>query len=541
MEFPQESIDQARDIVKKYRDRDSSKKGLAKQLYRGDFIELQYGFSESIKSGNCGRFFHEVKKEVECYTMAGVLYLIAREADLEPKIYSAIDMKDIKEGAESDKGTADHAFISVKLNKNEEYLIDPQYTAWGKITSRPEKNQIEIYDNVGGTMIFRDYALLTNLTEKEYLKKLMENRSPRGGRITLASTQVLRGIDGIRVFTTYLPETKELKTAIDFGHVLFGPEPYKKAFVKELKTFVNEDGSFDLEKGTFSLYNVKGTGWTEHNTPQVPFVFKMEDAKFLWSFWEDILKESGRRSPPHTMLHSKLFDKILRLGVRTDFGIAQDSFAEKIAKQKNLENILQETQKWSHRIVNDFVKETKQDEISYRVLLADSQATKIRDQSRSDKNPHGLVYTKQEHIDLLEKELQSYMGSVKLYFDSLEKQLRVACGLKKGKTYKARREHNKRYEGVMKETVYFDEMKAANSLDFPFTFNLYADSYIIGKKFDAENLSISELEKGLTKKDVFRGAQEQFFLHFFSAFFKKEHLLLKQYKKGLQKILNRKV
>ena len=64
LEFPEESVKQAREIIDKYKKRTRSKLMQAKMLYEGRFLEIGYGFNESIKSGNCGRYLHEIIKDL---------------------------------------------------------------------------------------------------------------------------------------------------------------------------------------------------------------------------------------------------------------------------------------------------------------------------------------------------------------------------------------------------------------------------------------------------------------------------------------------
>ena len=136
--FPQESIDQAKFIAKQYNARYSTAVEKASALFQGKFLEIGYGFDEAIKNGTTGLFLHELKRNTECFSMAGMMYQVAKELSLKPKIYQAKNMRDLSYGQRAaDASTSDHAFISVTINKNE-WLLDPNHSIAAKIIKKEE-------------------------------------------------------------------------------------------------------------------------------------------------------------------------------------------------------------------------------------------------------------------------------------------------------------------------------------------------------------------------------------------------------------------
>ncbi len=126
LEFPEESVNLAKEIAIKYKRREKSRHQLAADLYDGNFLEIKYGFSETLKKGNCGPYLHEITKESDCFSKATSYYLIAKELGLNPTFYLASDMKDLDEGDHaSEKGAMDHSFITVKIKKGIEQIVDP--------------------------------------------------------------------------------------------------------------------------------------------------------------------------------------------------------------------------------------------------------------------------------------------------------------------------------------------------------------------------------------------------------------------------------
>lgn len=450
-DFPQESIDHARWIVDKYRRRSRSKLKIATQIYDNKFIHIGYGFGEAIKKGNCGLFLHEIDKECNCFTYLGAVYLVAREANLNPKMYWGIGIKDVGEGEDpSEKSSFDHGFITVEVGKGKTLVLDWQTILYGYAKFNRENNIIEVYDKGSKKITFRQYQHLSELSEKEYLERLEENRSPNGGRIVLSTTQRIVGAGNKDIYLHYNPENHELKSSIRFPTIKFGPDPYHNILIIDLKTSVNEDGTYDFRQGDLSFYYASMSGWSEHENPQIPITIPVEDAAKCWEIWDNLMSEIGRKAPCKNAL--KLIEIIKEAGFNDDFTIKPRSKASKAIRINCLENTLEELQKAQKRTLNSYVREVSRDRLSYKSLLRYAQYIKAHDRAESKKNPKGFVFSEAEHLALLEKEFENYKEVTWRFFNTVIEQIRVRIGLEKGSLYKIDRDYNRSYALEIRNT-----------------------------------------------------------------------------------------
>ena len=558
-EFPNESIEKAREIVTKYKQRAKSKKNIASALFNGEFLEINYGFTESIKSGNCGRYLHEITKEADCFTMAGVLYLLAKEAGLNPQLYWASGMKDVNEGQlASEVGEGEHAFITVKLRKNknpcgifnpptgegrqnpvegnEIYVLDTQMGIFGKAKLLPEKNIIDIYEKDKRGITHRQYTSLKKISQEEYLEKLEKNRSPEGGRLVLSATQHVVGAGKHPIFVTYLPETCELRTSLRMYYLNLVPEAYKKYYITDLITKVNQDGEFDFKKGRLEFYRAAMVGWTEHTTPQTPLIYPVNSAIELWNFWDYLMKEKGRKSSASRMNLAKLTEEIWGAGFKDNFEIERDSMAEKVVKQAGLQEMIGGIREKARKAAGDFVQRCQQDEISYKVFLRDAHYTKQIHGRKNKENIWGLIYSEQEHMNLLKEGFECYKAATWRLFETIVRE-REAIIFNNQSSYTSDRRHNAESESRKREVKCFDNMSLARVNKYRRIFNMLADQGLFNRQFDLEKMQATELERGLDEKDLQRGAEDQLFHRLMSGYVDKKSLFLARYQPGLKRIL----
>ncbi|RLG12433.1 hypothetical protein DRN73_02495 [Candidatus Pacearchaeota archaeon] len=532
MDFPKESVEQAREIVSKYRQHSRSKIGIAYQLYNRYFYHISYGFSESIKTGNCGRFLHEIQKETDCYTMAGVVYLIAREAGLNPQIFWTQGARDYDEGSnKNEEGRNDHAFVVVETGKKEKTIIDPFMNLFGRLKFDFENNQIEVYAKQEKKIVYRDYRLITRLSESEYLERLRKNRTPQGGRDTLSSTQKVSAPGGYLVFLTYFPKTNEIQSSLRSDIAKFNSDPFEGAHIFDLVSKVDSDGNFSFEDGRISAYSASASGWTEHTNPHTSFVFFLRDAKQLFDLWDEFIKEKGRKAPILRASSFKLADILKRGGFEDDFSLQANSLAEKIAKKH-----WSEVQDWQSEVVRDYFLRCKEDEVSYKILLRNSHKTKLSDRRKSKKNPYGFIFSKKEHEKLIQEEFEKYAAFSREVMEKILEEHAIRAKIKKGSSYHAEREASRKLSKRTEQGRYFANMWGFHGSSFPLSFNIMADRYLFERTIDMDN-SISELEKELTQDDILRGAQKIFFSLIINIWHLRDALFLRQYKRGLQKIL----
>jgi len=280
IDFPEESISRARELAQLYKRRDKSKFQSAAQLYEGHFLEIGYGFNEAIKAGNCGRYLHEIVKEADCFTKAGVLYLVAREAGLKPELFYAENMKNVGEGRDSRYvAGSSHAFITVEVKKGERQLIDPQMKGFGIVTIDPDKHEMKIYNKGCGEIKHRHYTQLRLISEEEYLKDIEEKRKPGGGRVALSATQCVHGAGNTRVYLTFNPEEQTLRSSIRRHQILIAEEPYERLNVIDLSTKVGPNGEFDFDQGMLSFFQATAAEWTHYNNPQAPIFFSVQNMR----------------------------------------------------------------------------------------------------------------------------------------------------------------------------------------------------------------------------------------------------------------------
>lgn len=319
MEFPEQSIRQAREIAEKYARRTKSKLEKAANLYDGYFFHIQYGFDEPVKEGNCGRFLHEIKKSTDCFTQAGVLYLIAREAGLKPRIWSAIEMKDVEEGERlEDEAPSTHTFISVVVGnqrgKEKIYLVDPLMHLFGVAKVDDKNHVMKVYNKHWRKVAYRHYGSLFEFTEQDYLAKVQELRNPGGGRVALSSTKTVSAAGKNRIYLTFLPQTSELKSSLNLEVAKFDEDDFRKYLVIDLVTPVSDKGDFDFSKGRFLFYYASAIGFDRHENPGTPIVFPTSSALDLFQIWNAIARESGRKSPDAGRSPIKLEDMLRKSG-----------------------------------------------------------------------------------------------------------------------------------------------------------------------------------------------------------------------------------
>ncbi len=538
MEFPEKSIKQAREIADKYRQRSKSKKNIAASLYYGDFLEIGYGFSESLKTGNCGRYLHEIIKETDCFTMAGALYLIAREANLKPKIHWASSMKDVKEGEDPNtQMTADHAFISVSVGKNTEYIIDPHTGIFGKAKFIPSRNSIQIYSSAKRELYHRTYGSLRKLSQTEYISKLEENRGSEGGKIALASTQKIRGADKLAVFLTYLPDTKELRSSMAFPLAKPLSEPYEKIAVFNLITPVSKNGKYDFSKGKLSFFDAYSYNWQDYNRPQLPIYLKTQSAIDFWKIIDTLFIEQGRKSPARHAKPLKLINLLQEEGLNADFSINPGSSIDSLIKNYSFEELIEQTKASQQESVADFFREIKSDDITYRCFLRKALYLKESEKSKSPSNKEGFIFSKEKHVGLLENLIEEYDSENLKRIKVLKERFRVMAKLTKGTTYNAERKVSVQFEKSGANQNYIIELASLRQSSFPLEFNYIVDQNMFNDKFDIANISLTELEKGLDANDIEKAIQSKIFERLIGAYAIKNTLFLASFKKGIEKLL----
>ncbi|MFA7707957.1 MAG: hypothetical protein WCX73_03335 [Candidatus Pacearchaeota archaeon] len=532
--FPKQSIDKANNIISEYKKRTNSDLEIATYMYSGKFIEFSYGFSEAIKSGDCGKFFHEIKKECNCFTYAGILYLLAKQAGLNPKIYEGYGIKDINEGI-TGEGIApnNHAFITVNLQKGKTHIIDPNYQMFGTVKFNKNTNEIKIY-NSEKEIITRSYSHLKELSEQEYLSRLNFAKSSAGGKKALLGTQKISS-DSLTIFLTSLPESNAIKSSVHLERALFGPEPFNRHYIIDLTTKINENRKLNFPESTLNFYGVKNAGWSEHDFQQVPLTIPLKTAEIVWNLFENLARADGRKSPAHKMSIFRLEDHLENQGLRDDFSVIKGSFAQKLisASHSNFECFNNEKE----RIINEFLPECRKDELSYKYLLKEAQYLKEKNLRKNKDNPKGYIFSNDEHLAELKKMFKDFRKHSANLFRSMVKGTAIKVGLEKGNDYSADRLSKPAVNNYDEKVKYFNKIAVTYKFNTASGFHRLVDAFMFERNIDIENASIERLKEGLTEEVIREAVNLRVYSGIINSFPYKNALLLTNYKKGLQKIL----
>ncbi|MEN9626370.1 MAG: hypothetical protein RL557_698, partial [archaeon] len=468
LEFPEESIKLAREIAARYKKRSRSKRDQAANLYEGHFLEILYGFDESIKTGNCGRYLHEIVKEADCFIMAGVTYLVARECGLRPQLYHATGMKNLKEGQDSSElGAADHAFVVCQLGKTRLQMVDQFMSGWGRVTFIPEENALTIYNKNKTKLIRREYACLEALSEENYLNMMERNRTSEGGRVALSATQKLHYARRA-VYLTFDPTKNMLTSRTSLRRDRPLNEKLTKELAIEFSTAVAEDGSFDFYDGTLSYFNAENIGWVDHTNAQVPVLFPLRTAKQLWDIWDMCVRASGRKAAVNRLGHAKLEELLITIGCDRMLQIKPDSIVHQTITEKNQEEELKTVRQQCEQSASDFVVRTQNDETSYKVLLRKAHYIREQQARKSPENPRGFIFSAEEHEAVIYQELESVKHNCQIYIDKIIELAEVEARLQKRSKYHAQRKVEKGKYAHNKSVQFFDDLSGLRNVQsFP--------------------------------------------------------------------------
>jgi len=537
LEFPQESVQLAQAIAARYKKRSRSRGTWAANLYDGHFLEINYGFSESLKKGKCGLYLHEIVKEGECFSKAVAYYLVARELGLHPKFYWASEMKDLAEGESAhEKGTAEHSFITVKSKKGVETMVDPFMKAWGKTTIFPDKHEMTIYHEGERKILTRKYAALTELSEQDILQKMEQNRSREGGRLALSGSQKVRSYNH-DVYIGFDSEKNILYTKLSFSldHSII--EPYKKSEIYRLETMVDEVGTFDFSRGIFKAYYAGDWGWSKHVNEQTYMSIAVSGAQIAWNFFEELLKKSGKREKMQEMGTRQLRTLLINNGLTYDFSTADNSIAASVRKD-NLQ-LLRLLKTYQTRSVHDFLERARTDEISWRVFLRDAQYRKARDEKKSQENLLGYVYSHNEHEQFLHRHFEQYVQRVNEFSDSHIENIKIRAALKKGSNYNADRQINKSSKKFENDSEFFSRLVTLRKIkSIPYAYAFAADESLFFESFDIKHDPLEVLTAGLTDENLLMAGKDRLFEFLLVGASRKKSLFAKAFHSGLRKILD---
>lgn len=392
--FPDATIEKAREIAKLYKTRGMSRKKWLQRLSDNQFLEIGYGFDDAIKSGRCGHFLHEVQKDADCFSMAGVYYIICKELGFEPKIYWISDMRDVEEGDMAlERRVGEHAFISVQL-EGKEHLYDPLYSREGLMEIADGKIKIATNRPKFGCWIHteRFFSTLTELSEEEYVDEMAKHQSPEGGRLTLSSAQAVRN-HGTRVMIQFLPESSELVSYIAKQRL---PELIEvlpsKAAVYELSAPIRNDGTWMIEDGNVSVFFSQNSGWMkdQHGLVHCKFTLPYNIVDSYIRNLEAAAQYSGRKTSLRRLLQLDAQDYYEGIGFGPMGELTKENGVD--ARQHNL--LLDEIA--AAVPVNE--PEEVQASIDQRAVYYSQKL-----EARSEDNPLALLYSEERRSDFVDE------------------------------------------------------------------------------------------------------------------------------------------
>lgn len=408
MDFPEESILQAKDIAKKYDLRNHSQIAKAKFIYNGNFVHLQYGFNDALKSGKCGVFLHEAKKDADCFSLLGMDYLIAREASLQPRMFWASTMRDVKEGqSEIGSFTADHSFLIVKINGND-FIIDPFLQTFGEVKFVDHTLKIINMSNNRNEQITRKYESLTELTEDDYLKLIHENRSPGGGERALAAGQKISIRDN-SVHIQYISAESNLVTFMLKTALQPIPEELPgKRIIYELCTKLSANGKLSVDEGEIHTYEVVTAGWRkeQHRGVHRQIILDYTTVKKYLNHLDKAAKHFGRKGPLFELSAKSYFKYFEERGFSVLGEITKNNGVDSAEHEKLLEKI--------RTAVNKVYEE---EEFMPSIILR-AKYFNDRMENISKNNPEGLIYSDEirkkfidSHIEMIREDISTTLSS----------------------------------------------------------------------------------------------------------------------------------
>lgn len=539
LEFPEETIKLAREIGRKYRARDRSKLEQARSLFDSEFFHIRYGFSEALRNGSYAMFLHEIAKEAECFALAGaVLYPIAKETGLKPKIVRMYGMQDLKDGENpDDKMVCDHSFIICDLGKRQQ-VVDRFMSAFGRARFLPDKHILEIYDERNRDLIRRSYAHMQVLSEKEFLRLFKEAGTPEGNRRALGETQRVRGAKW-QVYVTYLPDSEELKTQVRFDKELLIDEPRNRKNIKSLITSVNEDGSYNFNEGRLEFFSCAGFDWAKARDPQVPLICPVPLAQNMWNIWEEVVKSTGRKAPVSRLNLTKLRDILYSSGFPDSFTPLPRSQAERIMKRKKLAGDVKSFRKGVGKVLEDYIERCSKEDHSFRFFLRECHRVQAKNSQRSKNNPWGFIFSEEDHRKYLEEAFEAYQKDVLALMRDYMSDAAIRAKLVNKSLFHQDRIIGARSKKAEQDTEIFKRMVAHRRNSQPQLFESTSDFALFNRQIEIDSKSVENLSAGLTEEDLMVGAEASLFGRLLSTYRDKDTLFLASFKKGLTRMLDR--
>lgn len=425
--FPEETIAEAKRIADLYRKRWPSRARQVSALFERSFLEAKYGFEAALRSGKCGHFLHELENDAECFSWAGMIYVVANELGFEPKIYDARDMRDVKYGQNPlDCSTGDHCFPTVKYG-GKEWAVDSLMGILGEV--KHHDDHLEIIEHSEGGLVKRIpterwFSSLAEISEDDYIKEMRKHQSSEGGKITLGCGQRVPN-KGEFVMVQYLPDTESLISSIHFGKMShIQEELLGKDTAFELEAPVEKDGSWAVDMGKIRVYWAESLGWTREQDSLVHRVieYDYDTVKRFRNHLDTAARHFGRKGKLDDLNPRDVNQYFYARG----FSPTGDLTCENGVEPKEHQRLLDE-------IILGFPKEEPSeaiDSINQEVAYFSAHIKAI-----DINNPQGLVYSQTERDGFVKEYLEKCREDMEMQTYTIYQKFEFDCGM--GKNSKA--------------------------------------------------------------------------------------------------------
>lgn len=537
--FPQESLERAKKVIDKLKRRNTSKNSILIDIYNKKFFEIEYGFDEQLKTGNCGPFFHEIDALCDCFTLSGVMYLLAKEAGTNPQLYRAMGLRDYYEGEDLSKEFyGDHSFVVANPSKDKQIVLDPFYSLCHKLRKwDKENNTMYIWKAQDQKMKIRTYQNIEQLTEKEFVRRTNTARTPEGGRKVLYATQKVKAAGRWDNYLHFDEDTKILSFSLRATKGKLFENELDENHVTDFKVPVSNDGNFDIEDGSFEIYHCKSTGWATHIDVLAKMIASKQEVNPIWDFWEKLIHKGWRQSIPFGTGTLNVFSKFAKMGLYLDLSTEPETLAKNLALEipDTYNSAINNLEEISKR----FIDASKKDEVSWKILLAKCKYALLSSSVRSKNNPLGLIYSDEEKEKPLWESIENIHGGFLKLAQIKREEVLVKADLTPGSVFNATRKMSKQVNQLFSSTdVDFNRVNARNKLDREL-YSWSMDHELFRHRSNIPESSVVDLEKGLTDEDILLGAKTFVGSKLIFPFISQDSLFARSYHRGLKKILNK--
>ncbi|MFH2020414.1 MAG: hypothetical protein ABIJ34_03305 [archaeon] len=418
MPFPPESIAEAEKIAQKYIARSPGLMGRAGLLYRQRFLEIAYGLDDAIKQGIGGHFLHQLKTTADCFSVLGALYLIGKYAKLQPEMYWATGMVDIKEGSDAaEHMLGEHSFPTVKIGKDI-YVDDPNLTLFGKVLEKQDgKWIIEINDETYGKLkVIRQFNHIKQISEDEYVKMMLQHQSQEYAREVLECGQVVTS-RGNRVILQYVPPNQMVATfQTDASKPIISEVPGNFKIYQLIGPL--QKGKWDLEDAMVRSFFCKRRSWEldKYELVHLDLSYPRALALQYLSHLEQAAEFHGRRTSIQRMTVSDGLEYFLNKGFNYLGELTSENGVDPAAHRILVDQI--------ESIIDGFQEVAEA--LPSLHLHARYVAQKIRNMSEG--NPAGFLYSQSARDRFVDESMQVIEANIQGYVDQLVVTIRAEAG-----------------------------------------------------------------------------------------------------------------